>query len=291
MMNTATINGIQMKYPAAWDNMTREQLFYFVDLFLQEIPVVEIKISLLFEMLGIRFKSKQTIVRDGEDCFWIKLKNDGEMLISSRDIKMLTSGLDFLFTNENGQARVHSTLTKNLVSELRIKHKWFYGPSEKLFNLTWNEFIQADSCFSDFNNSKEEKDLDRLIAVLYRPQEKNYDPDATDFTGDRREAFNDHLIDKRAKTMARLDQKRKYSVYLFYCGCKNYLKKTFDLVFEGGEDAGNNSHGYLTLNDCLSKDFGDSPENIRNYMLYDVLERSQNSRKTQIEFDKKLKNK
>jgi len=289
-MNKAKINNIEILFPAAWDNFNKKQLLFFVELYLQDISTIEIKTRLLLFLLNIKFKSKQSISKYGEELFHVKQKDAGELLISDREFSFLSTGLDFLFRKQKGTEYVCSELTQNLIPEFKINSIWFYGPEQKLYNLVWDEYMQADSYFTAFNNSKDEKDLDKLIASLYRIEKKDYDPEDENFDGDKREKFNSYLIEKRAALLSKLDRKIKYAIYLYYCGCKNYLKKTFDLVFNSsGSESSGSDRGYLTLNDSLSKEYADSPEKVRSYLLYDVMERLQNSRKAQIDLEKKIK--
>ncbi|MDO7849238.1 hypothetical protein Q5H92_22935 [Hymenobacter sp. M29] len=130
-------------------------------------------------------------------------------------------------------------LTEQLLPHLPYL-KWYqglgcryFGPRENFRNLSFAEFIFADAFFLRYLQTNDETQLDRLVATLYRPQRAGYAPLAPDYAGDRREPFNENLLDARARHVARLEHHVKYAVMLWYRGCRKALETRFEYVFTG----------------------------------------------------------
>lgn len=108
-----------------------------------------------------------------------------------------------------------------------------FGPSASFQNLTFLEFIFADTYFLRYLQTNEEVWLEQLVAVLYRPQRPDYRPRAASYGGDRREDFNEHLVAARTRAMAHVPHYLKLAVLLYYCGCRRELERRYPRVFEG----------------------------------------------------------
>ena len=120
--------------------------------------------------------------------------------------------------------------------------------------------------------------LNKLIATLYRYKDKSIKIDKN-YNGDLREKFNDFLIDSRSKKLDRLPFYKKQAVYIYYSGSVNILTERFPLVFAGGKTTSTpQGNSTLILNDRVSKEFGIKPEEARELMLYDVMQRLQDIR-------------
>jgi hypothetical protein len=119
-----------------------------------------------------------------------------------------------------------------------LRRRW-WGPRENLRNVRFLEFIFADSYFVAVSREPQNPAwLDKLVAVLYRPQRRPYRPKAVDYAGDRREDFNSVHVLTRADRLALLPQLEKLAVLTWYRGCRAQLEKDFPLVFTpANEDA------------------------------------------------------
>lgn len=100
---------------------------------------------------------------------------------------------------------------KNFFPKLKINKKECFAPSERLTELTFGEWCFAYQAWDYYRNYNDKQSLNELIAILYRPAA--VDPDAYDNTGDIREAFNENLIEKRAKGVNAIEHRLKLAVY------------------------------------------------------------------------------
>lgn len=133
-------------------------------------------------------------------------------------IDMIYSASSFLFESEN-------YLTKQLYPYLIIKlPKGFltrkiklYGPSSELIGITFKEFIVADFQYRMFTKTREEKHLNKLCAVLYRPLNQAF--------------TDDDSIDLRAALIQDIPLVRKLAIFQFYDGCYKQLVENHPHLF------------------------------------------------------------
>ncbi|WP_187261329.1 hypothetical protein [Pontibacter beigongshangensis] len=124
-----------------------------------------------------------------------------------------------------------STLTKQLLPALKLEDLVLHGPADRFRNITFAEFIYADTLFGFFTKTGKEAYLNKLIACLYRPQRLDYNPKSPTYKGDIREDFNEHLIGERAQLVASIPQPDKYAILTWYRGCRKELELIYDKVF------------------------------------------------------------
>ncbi len=113
----------------------------------------------------------------------------------------------------------------------------YHGPRANFRNLRFAEFMFADTYFLRYLQTGDEAQLNRLVAVLYRPQRAGYAPHAPAYGGDRREEFNENLLDARARRLASVPHHAKYAVLLWYRGCRRALESRFEYVFSDDNNA------------------------------------------------------
>jgi hypothetical protein len=135
-------------------------------------------------------------------------------------------------------------LTAQLLPHFNCSWCRYYGPREAFRNLRFDEFIFADSFYLRYLKTGEQRYLDQLVAVLYRPQAAGYAPRSVDYQGDRREPFNEHLLPSRAKTLGRLRANAKLAVLLYYRGCRRLLEERYDYVFTESNQSQATSSGW-----------------------------------------------
>jgi len=130
-----------------------------------------------------------------------------------------------------------SKLTRQLLPDVSVRPleddeaTVLHGPLERFRNLTFAEFIYADTYFSLYARHGKELFLDKLIATLYRPQREGYNPKSPAYKGDIREDFNENLIEDRLPLVQLLPQPTRYAILSWYRGCRKELETIYDLVF------------------------------------------------------------
>lgn len=118
-------------------------------------------------------------------------------------------------------------LTAQRLPTVRRGLRRYHGPRAGLRNLRFLEFVFADSYFVAYARSGDAQWLDRLLAVLYRPGRLT----GARAAGDRRQPFNENLIEARAARLRRLPLPQKLAVATWYRGCRHGLEQQFKRVF------------------------------------------------------------
>ena len=245
-MNQVEIDGKTYSMPSNWNELTRKQVLFVSRLFQGQLTMADFKLRALFDFLSVKSKVIKRI--HPEDAFF------------------LCETLDFLFSEVS--------LTSNLLPVFRIGIRKYLGPSNAMMNCTFGEFTMANSLLDTFAKTKEQKYLDEMVAVLYRPRRwfwfilkgftDNQDP---------RQRFASRSLKTRCKRMATVDYSTKYSVFLFFSGVLNSLPVLYPYVYKQKGDAGSEDNGWASLIISLADGKTDdkSLETVMNSNLYNVL--------------------
>jgi len=270
------------EFPSEVSEMNQDQFIHFIGLILQylagSLTLAEFKTNLAFKLLDVRMNLSYAmldqeerenilaeIFRIGELCesFFEEIIQDGQ--------KVKTFRLSF---------------TKNIIPKLP---GGYHGPADALQDLTFCEYRIAHSFYAAYLQSKDENDLNHLIAVLYRPAKRWLWVKKLlhSFDGQTRVPFtskyNPIQLEARAKKIARLPLAMRYGIFLFFSGCEQFLAKgsvkvdgkviDFSIIYEKPQDAEDSPDiGLVGILYSLSesKVFG-SIEETDNQNLYDIM--------------------
>ncbi len=138
----------------------------------------------------------------------------------------------------------------------RIK---LYGPSARMNNLTIDQFSMADMFYYSWCKTRDTKELNRLVSILYLPKGKDFS---------RKEL--EHSIYVRL-----MPRDKKLSVVLAYIGSRQLLIQRFKNVFKNSSGSGKssyNSFDKIVFNMARSENqpFGPLP-NTKEANLYDFM--------------------
>ncbi|QCR23071.1 hypothetical protein [Pontibacter sp. SGAir0037] len=197
-------------------------------------------------------------------------------------IAQLHSCTDFLFSSNN--------LTKQLLPAIGSRFRKWYGPKERFRNLSFLEFIFADTYHLRFIKTGDPDCLHKLLAVLYRPKVGFHfiRKRLSSYSGDIREPFNEHLLEARAAQMQRLPEDVKLAVLAWYRGCRNRLEQTYDLVFtsENEEQATKSSGWEPVFRQMAGGKFGDI-ERVGKVPVHTILAEMQDLLHQKQEWERK----
>jgi len=245
-MNQVEIDGRTYFTPSDWNELTRKQVLFVSRLFQGQLSMVDFKLRALFDFLSATPKVTKRI--------------------HPEDVYFLCESLDFLFKDVS--------LTRNLLPVIKTGWRKFVGPSDAMMNCTFGEFTIANSQLDSFSKTRDQKYLDEMVAVLYRPKKwlwfirkaftDNQDP---------RKKFVNRSLKKRCRRIARLDYEIKYSAYLFFSGVLNSLPALYPYIYEQKRDAGSEDNGWASLIISLADGKTDdkSLETVMNSNLYNVM--------------------
>jgi len=203
----------------SYDELTPKQVYQIAQVLVGQWSEKEAKIRLLFILL-----------KHHPYCKWLILHR-----INPDDLHTHLFALTEFITSAN------SPLTQNPLPKIRVGFQFrfwkkiiWYGASDRLKNISFEEFCQADSFFMAYAKTQDPTFLHQLIAVLYRPEVENYNPEHPDFKGDRREKFNSFTVDSRIRLASQLPQAKQFAIFLFYAGSRQALMVEFPDLFEEG---------------------------------------------------------
>ena len=109
--------------------------------------------------------------------------------------------------------------------------KKYYGPANRLSNLTINEYRVTELYYQLFIKQNDVKHLHYLIATLYRPKRGEV------IKNDVRADYNEYQMARRAKYFKWLPASLKYATLFNYEGCRYYIQDhpKFKKLFKKGE--------------------------------------------------------
>ncbi|MBC8488857.1 MAG: hypothetical protein H8D45_22775 [Bacteroidetes bacterium] len=279
-MHTIKINDYKATVPGSWNELNKKQLFIIIRFFLLGLPEADFKLKTILTFLNIKILAKKPVndPADNNSFLYVLHKNGYKnFLVAPDQLVEISNTLDFLFetiTDEGEEIRImNSHLSVNLLPKFTYKNKTFYGPADKLFNITFAEYIVAETNYLNFLKSKDELDLNKLVVTLYRFKDPEYIPDNVKTKGDPREQFNDHLIGRRAVNISKLNTEIKYAVFMFYKGCRNFIVKQFPAAHKPPKKKSSNNLGFLSLVDALTGGDVTKTDSVRKSYLYDVMVR------------------
>jgi hypothetical protein len=105
----------------------------------------------------------------------------------------------------------------------------YHGPQNAMQDVTFCEYRHAHRYYAAYLESRDENDLNHLIAVLYRPAKKGltFRRFFAGFDGQIRVPFtsryNPVILEARVKDIARLPMAIRYGIFLFFSGCERFL--------------------------------------------------------------------
>ena len=245
-MNQVEIDGKTYFMPSDWNELTRKQVLFVSRLFQGQLTMVDFKLRVLCKVLSV---SRKVLMR-----------------IHPEDAYFLGESLDFLFKEV--------CLTKNLLPVLRTGRRKYFGPADAMMNCTFGEFTMANSLLDSFSKTKEQKYLDEMVSVFYRPR-KWFWFIRKSFTDnqDPRKRFVNRSLKRRCQRIANLDYEVKYSIFLFFSGVLNSLPLLYPYVYEQQGGIGSEDNGWASLIISLADGKTDdkSLETVMNSNLYNVL--------------------
>lgn len=205
---------INITVPQKWEQISRAQLFYIARLYLAGLTETDFLTRALCCFAGLKSLGFDTVRRSHV----FRYKKE-QLYIGNQEVYFFIRSLSWLFS---------ITLTTNLVPSFRIGLRRWYGPSNKCYNLTLNEYLHAETALYAYEVTKRFKHIDRLCAVLYRTTGHG------SHDGDRRRAFNDYTYMRSARLFRLLPRYKRMAVFIFYTGCRRAFVDAFPYLFSKG---------------------------------------------------------
>lgn len=173
--------------------------------------------------------------------FWLFLR------LQRSDVLHLYEHLSKLLGDNN--------LSRTLLTRVRSGLEHWIGPDHYGKNMSFLEFIRADTAYTSFLQGGEFIHLNTLAAVLYRPSRTDVFISAPDFNGDERIPLNEYHLAERVRQASRIPLVDRYAILLQYAGLRHYLQERYPETFSGGKPS---RHGWAGVIVSLAGEkFGD----------------------------------
>jgi hypothetical protein len=150
------------------------------------------------------------------------------------------------------------------------KIKTLYGPADRLSNLTIDEFTYADLFYHNWSTSRTSQDLNRLVAVLYRPKRNAQHLDI-------RKPFVKEELSQHASIVEKLPKAIKLTIAMAFQGSREKIIGRYQYVFKKGSGKGSYAPFTKIINAMSRSEnqpFGDfyKTKEANIYDFFDVLD-------------------
>lgn len=256
------------KFPAHWNDLKPRHIRLFCFLFMQ-------KANDIFEQ-----KKGNIVIKNYHQYLIIYARLCGYILGAPLRVLRKLTILQMTTMAEDWQLLSFmfkgSTLTKNPFPRVTVYYKYwwhtFYAPAGDMrHTITADEFRFADGWYSLYKKTGDVKYLDCLLAVIYRPKRKNYNPKNPLTGADCRQPFNNNTADWRINILGKLPLDKKLSIMLWYEGCRALLPQKYPNLFNGDNQDEADKHGWTAVFvNHAGAEMG-TQEQIKNTLLVDLL--------------------
>lgn len=254
VINDLTIDNHTFKAPKSWDDLNRRSLLSCYHIIMQEtgslfLPaeLVPAKRMLLLQHLCNisegQFDTWQAdrVAAHGEE--------DGTTLFffELSECLRFSDGLFDIDEDEEGIVRYQLSLSRTkcpwpkiMLSKKHGRKKYLYAPEDGLANASIYEMSMLFSTFENYLAEQNEDDLDRLIAILYRPGKPETKANKrSGYQGDRRLPLLHHeaTIDKRMRKVSKLEPLVKQVIVFWFASCRQIIINQFPNLFDSPQES------------------------------------------------------
>lgn len=198
---------LEFNIPTDWNQLTERQRWKISDLIYN---TAEGSKGVYFAALYYLFCPNKTWSRSGLKEHYKFLR-----LVLQVPFSSLLPHISFLFTGLN----LHK-----FPKYVTVRGVKYYGPADRLSNLTIEEFNFAYKFFFDWAVSKDPSALDRLVTAIYRPARKKK-------RGDIRELFDIASITARGNVFPKLATEEKLAIGMAFRGSVDYMFSKYTTLF------------------------------------------------------------
>jgi hypothetical protein len=249
--------------PSCWDDLTTPQLETLAKLVSTQVSLNELLFRFALCCMGMRMALRYKVVVNGEDCYYVRHGITRVYLVSPQQMAVLADSMLWL-VHENS---IKPNTCRNPYPEFALKRfRRLFGPADGLTNITLNEWMQIELERDVWENTQNDKFLNRMLAVMWRPTAVKH-PD-----GDKRSPLRQDTLEIRAKQFARVPEHKKQVMVWFYGGCVAFIAQKFDEVFSGSAGGDTSAFdGFMQLVNDLAKNDLTKIDKVRESPLYEAL--------------------
>lgn len=223
---------VDVKLPKSWNQVTGQQMVKLASLFLkyQKKPDFLIQCFLLFS--GWKVEYLKGFSENGKHYYWFSKKGINRFAVDTEVFRTLVNSLNWITEGFGLPASMPEI-------------KDYQTCNVKLYNVTLDEFLNADNYYNAFAQTGTPGYLNRLVAVFYRRKGEKWDPE---------------LMEKRWNRFMQEPYEARYAVFMWFSGVKSFLVSKYPYIFSGNS-SGNISPDETILNLLSSLNNGDVTHN------------------------------
>jgi len=202
-----------IEVPDCWEEMTPRQWKNLLRLY--------------FRLMMDSSITKDDFLLDLSDCFLGRKKfiHPGQTQRYNILVSQVAESLEWMIgQDDNGLIFLNYTSTVNLLPSIN----GLLGPQSHGSDLLFGEYRVAVDFYNRFTIEHQTKDLDALVGILYRPEDKTTDLH-------QREPFSRHRINRYSERASNLPDHLKWGVYLWFGYFCRYIVEGGLFIIEGSE--------------------------------------------------------
>lgn len=206
-----------IEFPECWEEIQPQKILHIFKLFTLHsgLPLSYIKMAIVKSLLHL----KRPIVGDRSEQYFILVDE-------------LSKTIDWMFFVDKEIWGINYNNPINVIPKIGT----LMGPSGAASDMSFGEFRDALSAFSNFTTCKDTLDLYRLFGILYRKQINKRDQKHENFDGSLREKYNRNLMGQYLKVGAKRKPEELLYAFVWFGAFAQYL-------FTGGEFCLNGQNG------------------------------------------------
>lgn len=266
-MQVVEIDGRDIKFPGNWDEMTLKFLRPLAKLLFMGLSPIDFKTRLILKWL----KADKNLFTYHDRTYYIRgiyklsplialwgVKHGKIKYIDNSDAYLLSETLNFLLSESkqaNGKISIERNiqLLKQLTPVIRAGTERLYGPGDRMNNITAGEFAKAETRYQSYLNTGDEKYLNEMIAVLYRPLKRfaRIRKFMRVWDGEIRVSYHDYHLGN-ALEIGHIDHITRLCILLHFEGIRNHAIKNNPEVFSGEGEEEDNNTGWAGIFQAIS---------------------------------------
>lgn len=265
-MKTITIDNDTLTVPSRWGELTTDQVLTLAKLVGQNVSYFNISVRYCLYLLGLKPRLYPPIMVDGESLYYVKGRNKkNKYLLSTTQVHAIGKSFDWLFKRQYTENKVNIALnpllTSNVVKDIKVRFSTLRGPEDVLGNISWAEFVFAETYLARYHKTNDPKWLAHFLATLWRP-----------LCWGTVLPFSQAKVTQQAKRTIRVKPHIALAAIWYYEGCKAFLAREYPRPFGGGgASKADPFKGYMDLTVTLARADATKAEDVLNANLHFTL--------------------
>jgi len=244
--------------PSKWEHIKKNDLLKLVELALVRETGIEVKMEFFLYLA----KMTREFMPNSDNV--ILSKGNTDYYISRESFLDMVNTLDWIFKEVGNKVVINSRLRKQLIPFFYLSNIRYLGPGDGLTNISFSEFIESEKHYVNYLKNQDIKHLNRLIATLYRPMDKT-------LSQPKKIKFELDSVPLRSIIIHHLDAATKFSILVFYEGCRQFIMETFEQVYSGTSNGTPDKFGMASVIEALTNNDPTKFEAVEETKLFNVL--------------------